>query len=194
MTESQYGCVRYWRHLCGFSVCVFIWLCTMSIYWDVYIVCTHICLLYIYMSRCVSEHMCIHHVHFYVYLQKQSHDHERLCSYLRGLLACVVCLFVLTRITCWPHQQQLQVLQFVGVWDPQRFGLSDTHDTQDHSTYLLNPNTPSPRNMAQACWMSRDRNSSHMFTQKEACKNCFLDFLAKIMFEKLATWLRALKL
>ena len=97
MTESQYGCVRYWRHLCGFSVCVFIWLCTMSIYWDVYIVCTHICLLYIYMSRCVSEHMCIHHVHFYVYLQKQSHDHERLCSYLRGLLACVVCLSVLTR-------------------------------------------------------------------------------------------------
>lgn len=75
--------------------------------------------------------------------------------------------------------------------------MSDTHDTQDHSKYskyLLNPNTPSPHNMAQACWMSRDRNSSHMFTQKEVSKKCFLDFLAKIMFEKLATRLGALKL
>ena len=62
MTESQYGCVRYWRHLYVFSVCVFIWLCTMYIYWDVYVVCTHICLLYIYVSRCVSEHMCIQYI------------------------------------------------------------------------------------------------------------------------------------
>lgn len=101
MTESHYGCVRYWRHLYEFSVCVFIRLCTIYIYCDVY-VCTHICIH-------IHEQMCIR---AYVYtscallcVRTKTMSWPWVSMFISTWSARMCCLLVLTRITCWPHQQ-----------------------------------------------------------------------------------------
>lgn len=119
------------------------------------IVCTHICIH-------IHEQMCIR---AYVYTScallcvrtKKTLLWPWVFMFISMLSARMCCLLVLTRITCWPHQQP----PVCWCMRPSEIRSSAWYPWHPGSLKMLNPNTPSPHNMAQACWMSRDRNSSH---------------------------------